>query len=146
MAFDSSSRSNRRLQHKHGAARELRINGTECERRLWALLRAKQLAGLRFRRQQTLGPYIADFYCSAAKLVIELDGSQHGTDENLAYDEARTAWLVERGYRVLRFSNEEFLKGRIVVVDAISRAIAESGVPLPEPPSVVRPSLKGRVE
>jgi very-short-patch-repair endonuclease len=101
---------------------------------------------LRFRRQQPLGPYIADFYCSAAKLVIELDGDQHGTDENIAYDEARTTWLTKRGYRVLRFSNEEFLKQRNAVTDTISRAIVETGIPLPEPPSAVRPSLKGRVE
>ncbi|HVZ90900.1 MAG TPA: endonuclease domain-containing protein [Rhizomicrobium sp.] len=136
----------RRAQHKQGNARDLRQNATDCERKLWSLLRAKQFAGLRFRRQQPLGPYIADFYCSAAKLIVELDGSQHGTDENIAYDAARTVWLTKRGYRVLRFSNEEFLKNRDLVTDAIGRAIDDSGVPLPEPPSAVRPSLKGRVE
>src|SRR5437870_7614479 len=94
----------RRAQHKLSNARELRLNATECERKLWALLRKKQFAGLRFRRQQPLGPYIADFFCSAAKLIVEPDGSQHGLDENIAYDEARTAWLTVRGYRVLRFS------------------------------------------
>jgi very-short-patch-repair endonuclease len=123
----------RRAQHKRRFARELRAGATECERKLWALLRAKQFAGLRFRRQQPLGPYIADFYCSAARLVIELDGSQHGTDENVAHDAARTKWMAERGFRVLRFSNEEFLKSRDVVIDAIARAIDDAGVPLPEP-------------
>jgi len=136
----------RRAQHKLGNARELRLNATECERKLWAILRKKQFAGLRFRRQQPLGPYIADFFCSAAKLIIELDGSQHGFDVNIAYDEVRTAWLTTRGYRVLRFSNEDFLKNRDVVIDSIDRTIVEIGVPLPEPPSAVRPSLKGRVE
>jgi very-short-patch-repair endonuclease len=146
MVLGKQPSSNRRAQHKREAARELRANATECEQKLWALLRAKQFAGLRFRRQQPLGLYIADFYCSAARLVIELDGSQHGTDESLNSDAARTAWLVERGYRVLRFSNEEFLKQRDAVIDAISRSIVETGIPLPEPPSAVRPSLKGRVD
>jgi len=109
-------------------------------------LRKKQFAGLRFRRQQPLGPYIADFFCSAAKLIIELDGSQHGFDVNIAYDEVRTARLTTRGYRVLRFSNEDSLKNRDVVIDSIDRTIVEIGVPLPEPPSAVRPSPKGRVE
>ena len=146
MAIDNQPRSVRRAQHKQSAARRLRLDATECERMLWSVLRKKEFAGLRFRRQQPLGPYIADFFCSTAKLIVELDGSQHGLDENVAYDEARTAWLAERGYRVLRFSNEEFLKNRDVIVDSIGRAIVASGVPLPEPPSAVRPSLKGRVE
>ena len=110
----------RRALHNRGNARALRLNATECERKLWAILRKKQFAGLRFRRQQPLGPYIADFYCSTAKLIVELDGSQHGLDENVAYDEARTAWLKRRGYRVLRFSNEVFLKYRDVVIDSIA--------------------------
>ena len=94
-------------------------------------MRAKHFPGLCFDRQQPLRPYIADFYYSAAKLIIELDGSQHGTNENLAYDTARTAWPVERGYSVLRFSDEEFLKQHETVIDTISRFIIETGVPLP---------------
>jgi very-short-patch-repair endonuclease len=78
-------------------------------------------------------------------LIVELDGSQHGTDESIAYDAARDGWLRSQGYRVLRFSNEEFLKHRDVVIGAIGRAIDESGVPLPESLSAVRPFLKGRV-
>jgi len=135
----------RRKQFKTGAAKRLRIDATESERKLWAILRCKQFAGLRFRRQQPLGPYIVDFYCSAAKLIVELDGGQHGTDESKAYDAARDLWLTSRGYRVLRFSNEEFLKCRDAIVEAIARAIDESRAPLPEPPSAVRPSLNGRV-
>jgi very-short-patch-repair endonuclease len=139
------SRTDRRSQLKIGTAKRLRIDATESERKLWSILRSKQFGGLRFRRQQPLGPYIVDFYCSAAKLIIELDGNQHGIDENIAYDAARDGWLRSQGYRVLRFSNEEFLKHRDVVVEGIGRAVVESGVPLPEPPSAVRPSLKGRV-
>jgi very-short-patch-repair endonuclease len=139
------SNTQRRAQFKNGAARRLRVDATECERKLWALLRSKQFSGLRFRRQQPLGPYIVDFYCSAAELIIELDGEQHGTDESVAYDTVRDSWLRSQGYRVLRFSNEEFLKHRELVIEGIGRAIRESGAPLPEPPSAVRPSLKGRV-
>src|SRR5437763_12667558 len=100
----------RRGTLKRERARELRSSATEPERRLWSLLRRKQMAGLRFRRQQTIGPYIVDFYCSAAKLVVELDGDQHGADEHLRYDEARTRWLTANGCRVLRFSNTELLQ------------------------------------
>jgi len=146
MSASPTSRPNgRRALFKVKAAKRLRIDATECERKLWAILRGKQFAGLRFRRQQPIGSYIADFYCSAAKLVVELDGGQHSTDENVAYDAARDGWLRSQGCRVLRFSNEDFLKHRDVVIAAIGRAIDEAGVPLPEPPSAVRPSFKGRV-
>jgi len=147
MSYDASNklRIQRRAWLKRDIAKDLRASATECERKLWAILRGKQFAGLRFRRQQPLGPYIADFYCSAAKLVVELDGGQHSADENMAYDAARDGWLRSQGYRVLRFSNEDFLKHRDVIIEAIGRAIGESGVPLPEPPLAVRPSLKGRV-
>jgi very-short-patch-repair endonuclease len=105
---------------------------TEVERKLWARLRGKRIAGLRFRRQEAIGPYVADFYCSAAKLVVELDGGQHGKEENMAYDAARTRWLIDADYRVLRFSNRDFLHDPDVVVEGIWRAVAESGCPLPE--------------
>jgi very-short-patch-repair endonuclease len=118
-------------------------NPTDGERRLWRLLRSKQVANLRFRRQQPIGPYIADFFCPAAKLIVELDGDQHATDKNAAYDAGRTCWLEERGYKVLRFTNGEVLKAH--VLETIWRE-AESRLPLPERPSAVRPSLKGRVD
>jgi very-short-patch-repair endonuclease len=127
-----TSRAHRRAQLKRHSARELRANATECERRLWALLRRKQFLTTRFRRQQPIGPYIADFYCSAAKLIVELDGSQHGADEKVAYDARRTAWLEQQGYLVLRFSNEEFLKHREAVLEGIERAVRERS-PLPPP-------------
>ena len=132
----------RRAQFKRDLAKSLRGNPTDAERKLWHFLRGKQLAGLRFRRQQPIGPYVADFFCPAAKLVVELDGEQHGTDINVAYDAARTKWLEERGYRVLRIPNHEVLKGK--PIDLICGAI--EALPLPERPSAVRPSLKGRVE
>lgn len=84
-------------------ARALRWTMTDAERRLWALLRRKQLQGYRFRRQHPVEPYILDFYCFAEKLAVELDGSQHASAEGLAYDGRRGALLAVQGIRVLRF-------------------------------------------
>jgi very-short-patch-repair endonuclease len=123
----------RRRTLKRERARQLRSSATDAERSLWSLLRKKQMAHLRFRRQQAIGPYIVDFYRSAAKLVVELDGDQHGEDRHLRYDEARTRWLGANDYRVLRFANTDFLRNPQRVLDGIWHAIRESGVPLPEP-------------
>jgi very-short-patch-repair endonuclease len=122
----------RRAMLKREHARELRTEMTDAERMLWALLRRKHVAGLRFRRQQPIGPYIVDFYCPAAKLIVELDGGQHGETRRREYDELRTRWLQGNGYRVLRFSNGDFLRDRDAVLDGVWRAVRMSGVPLPE--------------
>ena len=90
----------RRTQFKRGFAKMLRACPTEGEQKLWRLLRGKQIAGVRFRPQQPIGPYIVDFFCPAAKLIIELDGDQHSADRNLVYDPARTRWLEARGYKM----------------------------------------------
>lgn len=132
MPQDRPTRAERRSQFKRGMAKELRRSSTDAERILWSLLRRKQLAHVRFRRQQTIGPYIVDFYCSLAKLVIELDGSQHSEEKAIAYDEARTKWLKENGYRVLRFANVEFLKNKEGTLEAIWNAVKNGGSPLPE--------------
>ncbi len=87
-------------------AKVLRADATPAERALWDIVRAGKL-GARFRRQQPIGPFIADFYCAAAALVIELDGKGHA--DTLAYDARRTAWLENAGYRVLRFANADVL-------------------------------------
>ena len=123
----------RRQALKRERARELRSQMTEAERKLWARLRAKKIAGVRFRRQETIGPYITDFYCAAAKLIVELDGEQHGNDKNLAYDAARTRWMNDNGYRVLRLSNHDVLRQPELAIESIWGAIIESGCPLPEP-------------
>jgi type I restriction enzyme M protein len=96
---------------------------TDAERRLWALLRRKQLQGYRFRRQHPVEPYILDFYCFAEKLAVELDGSQHYDEEALAYDIRRTAFLAAQGIRVLRFPNADVFKRPDDVVDRIARAL-----------------------
>ena len=95
------------LTQKH--ARALRRAMTEPERVLWALLRRRQQA-LRFRRQHAMGPYILDFYCSEARLCIEIDGIAHASPEAAAHDERRTKWLTDQGIRVLRFNANDILK------------------------------------
>src|SRR2546423_11641146 len=99
----------RRKRLKRDFAHKLRRHLTEAERKLWSLLRRKQVHGLRFRRQQPVGPYIADFYCPAAKLIIELDGEQHGDPRQREYDKVRTRWLQSEGFHVLRIWNFDIL-------------------------------------
>ena len=101
-------------------ARELRSNPTDAERRLWTQLRQRQLGGFRFRRQQPIGTYVVDFFCSEAALIIEIDGGQHDASER---DAARTRWLEARGYRVLRFWNNEVLANIEGVLLTIRRAL-----------------------
>ena len=122
----------RRKALKLGTARSLRENSTECERQLWSMLRRKQMAALRFRRQQPIGPYVVDFLCPAMKLVVELDGGQHSENEAVVYDGVRTQWLEARGYRVLRFWNWDFRENPEGALERIWHAIKESGRPLPE--------------
>src|SRR5579871_5072824 len=88
-------------------ARSLRRNSTNAERRLWQGLRRKEVGGFRFRRQVPLGGYIADFASFDARLVIEVDGATHSTDEELARDATRVAALAAQGFAVLRFTNDE---------------------------------------
>ena len=88
-------------------ARSMRRAPTPAERKLWQGLRKHQLIRLKFRRQVPIGPFIADFACKQARLVIETDGDQHGTDEQELRDAKRTEWLQEHGWRVLRFWNSE---------------------------------------
>jgi very-short-patch-repair endonuclease len=114
-------------------ARELRTRMTEGERKLWFLLRKKKLSGFRFRRQAPIGPYFADFFCPAAKLIVELDGDPHTEEEQMYKDAARTRWLEAHGCRVIRFWNVDVFKHPNEVLDAIGDALTH-------PPSVQPPS------
>ena len=93
-----------------GFARNLRRNMTGAERTLWSRLRQSQMEGLSFRRQHPIGNYIVDFWCSAVKLVVELDGGQHGLSENQIKDAERSQILTERGITVLRFWNPDVMQ------------------------------------
>jgi very-short-patch-repair endonuclease len=101
-------------------ATELRRNTTDAERRLWAALRDRRLEGYKFRRQHPIGPFIVDFACTRHRLVIEADGGQHDDSPS---DARRTAWLEGRGWRVLRFWNNDILANTEGVVSTILQTL-----------------------
>ena len=86
-------------------------------------LRRGALGGRRFRKQHPIGPYIADFACVAAKLVVEVDGDSHGADAAVVYDRRRDVYMNEQGWRVLRVTNEDVFKRLDDVMDGIARAL-----------------------
>jgi len=93
-------------------ARELRRNQTDDEKALWRALRDRRFAGFKFRRQHTVGDHILDFYCAAAKLAVELDGSQHGHPEGMQRDAERDKFLAQQGIATLRFWNRQWRENR----------------------------------
>jgi very-short-patch-repair endonuclease len=110
----------------------MRRDPTPAEQKLWHKLRHHRLAGLKLRRQMPLGPFIADFYCSSAKLVVEIDGVSHIDSQT---DERRDAWMSKQGIRVLRFSNQEALSN----IEGVLLAIQSTCL---TPPPALRP-LRG---
>ena len=114
-------------------ARRLRREMTGPEKRLWAKLRGHRLAGIQFRRQAPLGNYIVDFVTHAAKLVVELDGDQHGQPAALAKDQTRDTWLASNGYRVLRFSNWQVMNETESVLLTIEAHVKDFTPSLPSP-------------
>jgi adenine-specific DNA-methyltransferase len=110
--------------------RELRRHGTDAEALLWSVLRARQVAGFKFRRQHQLGPYILDFFCAEQSLAIELDGDQHALPANVLRDAQRSRFLAERGVTVLRFGNREVL-GQLEAVMEHLYTVLTSGRPSP---------------
>jgi len=104
-------------------ARRLRHNVTDAERRLRLELRRLPTYGTHFRRQAPIGPYVVDFACMAAHLVIELDGSQHAEADGVRKDEARTRWLAQEGYKVIRFWNNDISENLEGVLQAIYVAL-----------------------
>jgi len=103
-------------------ARALRRNASGTERRVWAQLRGSRLDGLKFRRQAPLGPYVLDFVCLRHRLIIEVDGPFHDPD----HDAARDAFLKAKGFRVLRFSNDEVWSAPWRVAERV-RALVQAG-------------------
>ncbi len=112
-------------------ARDLRRSHTKAESLLWSLLRNRQLLNAKFRRQHAIEPYIADFLCSEAMLIVESDGGQHGEEKNIVKDARRTAFLEKKGYRVLRFWNNEVMENIEGVLEIIAGALSVS-LPLGE--------------
>jgi very-short-patch-repair endonuclease len=99
------------------------IAGASLVRGLRLLNRGLQ--GVKFVRSEPIGPYFADFACRSAKLVVEIDGATHSTDEEIAHDRRRTAFLAAEGYRVVRFSNAQVFENVEAIVDEIARVLAE---------------------
>jgi very-short-patch-repair endonuclease len=104
-------------------AKELRKAMTPAEEALWEQLRNSKVIGAKFRRQHPLDIFIADFYCHNKKLIIEIDGGYHDIPEQKEYDEGRTFLLEERGFRIIRFKNEEILNDIETVVLEIKRVL-----------------------
>jgi very-short-patch-repair endonuclease len=102
---------------------------TDAERAIWFELRAHRLTGAGFRRQVPIGPYIVDFVCHAARLIIELDGGQHFEAENIARDARRDTFLAAQGFRVIRFNNREVMTNRPGVLETIVSALGKAAPP-----------------
>jgi len=115
-------------------ARTLRKQSTWAERTLWKLLRNRQFAQFKFRRQHPCGPYFLDFYCVAEKLAIELDGDVHGEPGQHQHDEEKDRYLCDQGIRVVRIWNIELKENREGVLETILSALTNNGQnPHPDP-------------
>ena len=117
--------------------RRLRSNMTSPETRLWSRLRARQLQGLKFRRQHGIGPYIVDFYCPEQSLVIEVDGDSHADADQIVRDQLRDKYFQSLGLRVIRYFNNDIVKNLAGVLEDLAGKLA-SGSTSP------RPSLRRR--
>ena len=111
----------------HKLAKELRQNSTDAEKKLWSILRANKLNNLHFKRQQPIGKYIVDFVCFSKKIIIELDGEQHGETENIKKDNERTKFLEQEGFHVIRIWNNEVLSNIEGTIDYIISSLAPCG-------------------
>jgi len=120
---------NRRLIHNlqsvNTRRRQLRRNLTPAEALLWNCLKKSQVEGKKFRRQHSIGPFIADFYCPECRVIVELDGSVHSGQMASERDDKRTAFLERFGIQVLRFKNDDVIQNREWVVEVI-RAVLKS--------------------
>jgi very-short-patch-repair endonuclease len=123
---------------QRGRAKQLRRAMTRAETLLWRQLKAHRLDDLGFRRQSPMGHYIADFVSHSCKLIVEVDGESHDFESRILHDERRDAWFASRGYRVLRFTNDDVMKNLEGVVVTISQA-ADSC----PPPSLTLPRKGG---
>ena len=108
------------------AARRLRATMNATELLVWSRLRQRQLDGWKFRRQHPIGPYVVDFYCPAARLIVEIDGPVHGFEEQWAYDLRRQAWLESQRHQVLRVKVESISRSLDDVMATIYVALAQN--------------------
>ncbi len=109
--------------------RQLRRNQTKAEQLLWRHLQNKQIQGIKFFRQYSIGVYIIDFYSPILKLAIEVDGGQHAEEANKQYDEMRSVYLKEQGIEVTRFWNNEVIQNVRGVLHKIAERLTPPGLP-----------------
>jgi very-short-patch-repair endonuclease len=128
----------RKLDSRVPRARKLRREVTHAERRLWQHLRLLRTDGAHFRRQATIGPYFADFACHHLRMVIEVDGGQHGEAGGIERDARRTAYSEKQGYRVLRFWNNDVLSNVEGVMECVQAAVRDAAPPPTPDPSPPR--------
>jgi very-short-patch-repair endonuclease len=124
-------------------ARKLRRDMTDAERKLWWHLRRLPIEHSHFRRQATIGPYLADFACHEQRLVIEVDGAQHNQPENVIRDTERSIYLQSQGYRILRFWNNDVLKNIDGVMEAILAEMLQNEASPPPLPPPHRAKMRG---
>ena len=117
-------------------AKSLRTRMTDAETILWSRLRDWREHGCTFRRQHPIGPYVADFACVQAKVVVELDGDQHGRDKKYEYDQRRDNYMAARGWRVIRISNDRIYKDLGNVLNMLADVI-----PPPSPDGATSPAI-----
>jgi len=110
--------------HLRAFAREQRQLRTKAEAAFWQQVRGARFRGLKFRRQAPIPPYIADFLCASARLIVELDGAPHEAAERRDRDAARDAWLRSQGFEILRFPNDLVLGNLGLVLDMVGAAVA----------------------
>jgi very-short-patch-repair endonuclease len=122
---EKSHRDSRAVALPFHRARKLRRNQTDAKTKLWHQLRASRLGSFKFRRQFPIGEFIVDFCCKERRLVIELDGGQHGEPKGVAADSRPTRALEAWGYRVIRFWDNDVLQNMDGVVQAILEALGE---------------------
>jgi very-short-patch-repair endonuclease len=129
-------------------AKEQRSMPTKAEDLFWQQVRAGRFHGHKFKRQVPIAPYIVDFLCAAAKVVVELDGAPHDDAKRKAHDAARDAFLRGQGFRVLRFSNDIMLGHGNLVLDSVRQATEAEFGPSPDllrrPPSAAKGEREGK--
>ncbi len=108
-------------KHTFLLAKQLRKNSTPAEKKLWQIVRNRNLNGRKFRRQHPIAKYVVDFYCHQSKLVIELDGEIHMDLEQMKYDNERNEFMVEIGLNVLRIKNEDLFDNEEKVIELIMK-------------------------
>jgi very-short-patch-repair endonuclease len=112
-------------------AKHLRKKSTDTENVLWKQLRAKRFEGFKWRRQEPIGKYIVDFVCYEKRIIVECDGGQHIVQKDK--DSKRDEWLKDRGYKILRFWDNEVLQNLDIVLDVIWKVLSDHPPPNPLP-------------